>query len=95
MQFDGKTYDEKRDQDRLSRQYKRVFELMKDGEWRTLRAVAEVLEDPESSIGARLRDMRKDRFGGHTVLRQYLMAGVFKYRLVLNPIAAAEEVAAE
>ena len=41
MRFNGSDYDQERDAPRLSNQYKRVFELMQDGEWRALREIAD------------------------------------------------------
>lgn len=70
LRFDGPAYSPKHDQVRLTGQILRVFECMKDGRFRTLREIAAITHDPESSISAQLRHLRKPRFGGHTVLRQ-------------------------
>lgn len=83
--FDGKTFEPAKDRVRLTGQYARVFGLMKDGEWRTLANIAAVTLASEAAISARLRDMRKPRFGGHTVLRQRVSAGLWRYRVVVNP----------
>jgi len=69
---------------RLTGQIKRVFDLMKDGRWRTLREIAEWTEDPEASISAQLRHLRKPRFGGFTVERNHIGAGLFRYRLIID-----------
>ena len=82
--YDGKTYDRPRDQIRLNAQTQRVFDLMKDGSWRTLDRIAMLTGDPEASVSARLRDLRKSRFGGHTVDRQFVERGLYKYRLTIN-----------
>lgn len=82
MYFDGKTYDHQRDSSRLGEQMRAVFELMKDGKERTLLEISHGTGAPESSVSARLRDLRKQRFGGHTVHRQYIRSGLFSYRLV-------------
>lgn len=84
MHFDGRTFDPARDGPRLTRQHNRVFALMKDGAWRTLAVIAAACGDPEASISARLRDLRKERFGGHGVDRRRAGPGLFEYRLVLN-----------
>lgn len=81
MQFDGETYDEARDGPRLNRQAQLVFDVVKDGRWRTLHAIAEQTGEPEASVSARLRDLRKARFGGHSVDRRYIAQGVWEYRL--------------
>ena len=68
--FDGETFDPALDHDRLTKQIGRVYDLMIDGKWRTLHQISEATGDPESSVSARLRDLRKDRFGGYQVSRQ-------------------------
>lgn len=64
---DGATYDATQDYARLNKQARRVFNAMSDGMWRTLRQIADTTGDPEASVSARLRDLRKQRFGAHTV----------------------------
>lgn len=81
---DGATYDHARDGKRLAAQHDRIFEVMRDGRFRTLQAIAAATGDPEASISARLRDLRKPKFGAHTVKREYLGNGLFQYRLLLN-----------
>lgn len=84
MPFDGKTYNAARDKDRLKTQLFNVWRLMKDGRWRTLEQISEKVGCPEASVSARLRDFRKRKFGSHTVERQYVRQGLFKYRLIPN-----------
>lgn len=82
--FDGETYAAEHDKDRLSTQLERVKRLMLDGRWRTLSAIAHITQGTEASVSARLRDLRKERFGSHTVERQALgerKRGLFQYRL--------------
>jgi hypothetical protein len=78
---DGQTYDHARDARRLAGQQCRVVALMKDGAWRTLAEIAAYTSDPEASVSARLRDLRKPRFGGYIVERPYVERGLFRYRL--------------
>lgn len=73
--FDGKTYDQTKDCRRLMQHLVRVEELMKDGEWRTLSQVSAAVGCSEAGASARLRDLRKDRFGGFIVLRRRLFGG--------------------
>lgn len=47
-----------------------VYGLMKDGHWRTLEQISKQLKQPIQSVSARLRDLRKDKFGGFTVRRE-------------------------
>lgn len=86
LRFDGDDYKPARDDERLSLQYGRIFELMKDGKWRTLAEIEKRTGDPPASISAQLRHMRKPRFGGHTINRQYLGNGLYQYQLVVNRI---------
>jgi len=82
--FDGADYVPERDGVRLSRQLQRIYELMKEGRWWTLRELEEETSYPQASISASIRNFRKDKFGGHTVEREYVTNGIYKYKLVLN-----------
>jgi hypothetical protein len=82
VRFDGMTYNPQRDQARLSSQCERVYNFMRDGIWRSLQTIAEATGDPESSVSARLRDLRKDRFGAHTVNRMHMGNGLYFYQLL-------------
>lgn len=55
----GTTYIPALDRERLGEQLLRVIDAMEDGNWRTLREIANLTDDPEASISARLRDVRK------------------------------------
>jgi len=82
--FDGDTYDPDLDKVRLTGQSKRVYNVMKDGRWRTLNNISMLANGPESSIGARIRDLRKPKFGKYQVdrKRDSINKGMFLYRLV-------------
>ena len=85
MRFDGQTYEPNLDHVRLTLQASRVLAVMGDGTWRTLREIAAVIADPEASISARLRDLRKERFGAFTVNRRRRgegKRGLFEYQVV-------------
>ncbi len=84
LQFDGSTIDATLDNERLGAQLKRVWELMRDGRWRSLREISQQTGDPESSISARLRDWRKPRNGPHTVERRRISGGLYEYRLLVT-----------
>ena len=84
IDFDGLTYDPEFDAERLGKQAKEVFELMSDGQWRTLDEIFAVTGYPPASISARLRDFRKEKFGGHIVERRargLRHNGLFEYKL--------------
>jgi len=68
--FDGETYDPALDEDRLTRLLGRVWALMIDGRWRTLAEIQRAAGGTEASVSARLRDLRKDRFGAYKVRRR-------------------------
>ena len=79
---DGTTYDTEFDLDRLNKQAKRVYKVMRDGDWWALHEIAEHTGDPEASVSARLRDLRKPKFGGFTINRRRRNdAGLFEYQL--------------
>lgn len=82
--FDGQTYEPDRDGERLFRQARLVWRVMRDGQWRTLYEIAARVGAPSQSVSARLRDLRKKRFGAHTVERRHIGQGIFEYRLVVS-----------
>ena len=82
---EGRTYEPKQDKGRLSAQHTRVVHAMQDGQWRTLAEIEAKTGDPQASISARLRDLRKPQFGAHTVARRHRTQGQYEYRLTLTP----------
>jgi hypothetical protein len=85
LDHDGATFDRALDGKRLNAQTQRVFDLMKDGQWRTLAAISEATGAPEASVSARLRDLRKPAFGNFGVARRRNppKSGMHEYRLLL------------
>lgn len=71
---------------RLAGQLVRVFELMRDGKYRTLSQIAVSIGCLETSASARLRDLRKARFGKHSVVSRQVekSSGLYEYALTLN-----------
>ena len=86
--FDGETFDPDKDEQRLNAQMARVYAAMRDGRWRTLDELAKITGDPTPSISARLRDLRKPRFGAHTIERENMGQGVWAYRMTKKAEAA-------
>lgn len=85
--FDGSDYVPAVDDVRLTGQVRRVFDLMRDGGWRTLAEIERATGDPAASISAQLRHLRKPRFGAHTVdkrARGDRVHGLWEYRLTLR-----------
>ena len=72
---------------RFNGQIRRMFNLMKDARYRTLAEITEFTGDPEASISANLRHLRKNRFGNHIVDKQRrgkITTGLWEYRLLVN-----------
>jgi hypothetical protein len=87
LDFDGSTFDSVLDRVRLSNQARLVFDLMRDGQWRTLAEIVESIGcGSEAGVSARLRDFRKPRFGSLVVDRRRRgdgASGLFEYQLRL------------
>jgi hypothetical protein len=85
--FHGSDYKPELDEIRLTGQILRIYRVMEDGRWRSLREIAYKTLDGEASISAQLRNLRKPVHGSHTVLRRRRgMAdrGLFEYQLIIN-----------
>lgn len=86
--FDGPTIEPKRDDAPLKEQAQRVRVLMLDQRWRTLEEIGAAKNISNlQSVSARVRDMRKTKWGGYTVERR-IRAGhkrLFEYRINLHP----------
>lgn len=93
--YDGPAgYVPERDNDRLDSQLERVKTLMLDGRWRSLEEIATATGDPhDASISARLRDLRKPRFGEYVVDRRYVANGLYQYRVLTREQHLAETLA--
>ena len=94
IQFDGHTYNHLQDSLRLHRQLGKVWNVVKNGAWFTLREIADLIGAPEASVSARLRDLRKPKFGSNTVEREYIGQGLYRYRLISGNAAkvSSEEI---
>lgn len=87
--FDGETYEPAKDSARLSTQLECVLWLLRDSRWWTLpdltASVARLMSKKvsDSSVTARIRDLRKERFGSHEIdKRRRNTGGTWEYRLV-------------
>jgi len=81
LDFDGVDYQPKRDRKRLTGQIQRIYDLIKDGQYRTLDQIAYDAECPHASASAQLRNLRKPRFGGYVIDRKHMGNGLYTYRL--------------
>ena len=79
---DGATFDQKFDRDRLNKQCQAVYDCVRDNKWYTLQGLSARTGYPEASISARLRDLRKLKFGGFEVLRKRTAGGLHFYKLL-------------
>lgn len=85
MKYNGPDYDPALDDKRLTKQTGRIYDVMIGGLWLTLFEIATLTGDPESSISAQLRHLRKPRFGSYIVnkRRRGLPGnGLFEYQLL-------------
>lgn len=78
---DGVTIVPERDTKRLNAQAQRVWNVLSDGRWYSLSEIAAITHDPEASISARIRDLRKPKFGGFTVEETCVRKGLHRYKL--------------
>lgn len=84
QQFDGATYDAKRDGKRLRSQLERVKAALSDGQWWSVSDLVRVAGGSDSSITARARDLRKAKNGSHIVQSKNMgRGGSWFYRMVL------------
>jgi len=80
--FDGITYDDERDGGRLHWQLNEIRRLtLERAEWWTLAELSNWTGYPQASVSARLRDLRKAKFGGYNVERKYVERGLWAYRV--------------
>lgn len=79
--FDGATIVRKRDNQRLQIQLAKVRRAMWDGQWRTLSELAEAVDAPQASVSARIRDLRKPKYGAYNIERRYVSRGLYEYRI--------------
>lgn len=82
--FDGASYDPNQDHKRLRAQLVKLKTIMSDGGWHTLDELASELGCKEQSASARIRDLRKSKYGSHIVKRERIEGGLFRYRLVVE-----------
>lgn len=93
--FGGVTYDPEQDRDRLLTQLGRVRDVMFDGQWHTLAELVVKCGGSDASVSARIRDLRKKRFGAYHVESKRIREGLWVYKLELpdgvNPRSQSQE----
>ncbi|OPX65702.1 MAG: hypothetical protein A4E30_00283 [Methanomassiliicoccales archaeon PtaB.Bin215] len=81
--FDGAFFNEELDRARLTTQIEKVRKALADGRWHTVAAIAELIDAPEPSVSAQIRNLRKQENGGYIIeTRRDGDTGLFVYRLV-------------
>lgn len=65
----------------MPKQMQRVYDAMKDKRWRTLWQIEALTGDPQASISARLRDLKKLGYSIKKRKRDNPYLGVFEYRM--------------
>lgn len=83
-QFDGETYDESKDFRRLNSQFEKVKAIMSDGKWWSPYELKALIGGSESGITARIRDLKKERFGAYKIDKRRRTTGTWEYRICLT-----------
>ena len=84
--FDGSTFNPYWDGERLGSQMERVSAFMMDGQWHDLHSVVNACGGTTASVSARIRDLRKAKFGRYTVESMRTgdpKSGVWQYRVLV------------
>ena len=82
--FDGPLLEES-DHVRLTGQLADVLAVLEDHQWHSLTDVSRRSGAPEASASARIRDLRKPKFGGYVINRRHLGNGLYEYQLAPPP----------
>jgi hypothetical protein len=78
--FSGADYQNDRDNKRLTGQLLKIYDIIKDGNWRTLNQISYEARAPEASVSAQLRNLRKKPFEKN-IERRHIKNGLYEYRL--------------
>jgi len=92
--FRGSDYSPELDGKRLTGQIRRIHDLMKDGRWRTLSEIEFYTGDPQASISAQLRNLRKPEFGSHIIVKRRRgepSHGLWEYRMAKGELKIEDE----
>ena len=67
---------------------------MRDAKWRTLKEISELTGDPEASVSAQLRHLRKERFGSHIVNKRLRdnWPNTWEYQLLWNDNGRTKDI---
>lgn len=70
------------DERRFATALGRIYRALCDGAWYRLDQLAQIGECSEAAASARLRDLRKFRFGRHLIERRRVAGGLWEYRML-------------
>lgn len=90
--FDGATYEPEHDQARLTGHLKAVYEYLASHDWVTIAELAQAVGCSEAGASARIRDLRKPKFGHHQIDRKRVEGGLYMYRVNLLATSPMNEV---
>ena len=79
--FGGAAYVGEEDRERLTDQFERVWEIMRDGRPHTIPEIAERTGVPAQSVARQIRYIRGPARGSHVVEREHLGRGLYAYRV--------------
>ena len=88
-QFNGSDYTPTLDDVRLHKQMDRVKQACQGGMPMSLAQIAKATGDPEASVSAQLRHLRKEKHGAHKVDKFHISHGFYLYRVTLNDGSSA------
>jgi hypothetical protein len=81
--FDGVTISPQVDDGRLTILQGRVYSYLRSHDWVTLRQLSEACRGTETSVSARIRDLRKPRWGEHEIQACHASGdGVWRYKMI-------------
>lgn len=63
--------------------HEKIYDAMKDGQWRTLTWLASTVNMAGSSASSCLRNLRKEKYGGYIVERRHVKNSLYEYRLIV------------
>ena len=91
--FDGDDYVTDRDSVRLTSQLDKVRVYMEGADYLTVQQISADIQQPEPSVSAQIRNLRKDRFGARTVNREYRGDGCYAFKLEPKRIPMTYKIA--
>lgn len=92
--FSGAEYVPALDQKRLTKQIDLIYDLMKDGKYRTLAEISQATGAHEASVSAQLRNLKKIEFGYHGLEKRRRGEpgnGLWEYRILRNEKSTTRE----